>query len=275
MYHLVYKIVLVTFFLTNVSAEITQAQLDKYMEVSRSGAFLKYLENKMFYIALNIYDVNESKTQIKLIKNNINNVYYRSLYTEQLKENLNNNEYIEIMKFYNTDVGKKYAHSTEKNFIFKKKKMDVEIHQDFKSFLEKFPFSENKKILINQIRNALHTLDISIRSSEKQEIYRKHTFPLKNNQSNDAVESIASIKARTVKSYQKMKQWDEEVSMIFFKDFTENELEEVLDYTSTEVAQKEYKLMVEGSNVYKIKILEDMLLSIQPKAQTHQNNPCP
>ena len=267
MKNILYKILLATILFSSVSAEISQNQVDEYMKVSMGGALLKYLQNKLFYIALDTYkiDINGSKKISRLIKENLNSEEYVTLFTKDIKENLESYEYDEIMTFYKTDIGKKYAHAIEKNFIFHKHKLDIQIHEEFNEFIKQSPFSETKQILIDEIAKELHTFKIGLKLSEEFEYARQKELHLIDKTDNYV------IKKRTTKSYNNAKKWDKEVAMIQFKDFTENELNKVLCYASTKVAKKEYLLTAKGDNAYSIKVIHDMILGLKEKSVSYKS----
>lgn len=259
MKYILYSLLLVTLLVSDVSAKITEKQLDRYMSVSRGGAQLKYMQNKSFYNIVDIYDLDLNNTTDPRgngILDKLNDEEYVNLYTKEIKIKLNPKEYKKIMSFYTTKVGKKYANTLIKKFIFKEKKTDIKIHENFRKIIKVSPYSIVKKEFIYAIMNELDVLKIGMKSSEELEKNRQQF--LSNIDSKNMIDTPTKvIKERSKKSYAFMKKWFVEVNMIYFQNFTEDELESVLQYVSS-VGKIEYNLIVAGVNPYYIGVLKDI-----------------
>ncbi|MCF6245633.1 MAG: hypothetical protein L3J43_11445 [Sulfurovum sp.] len=259
MKHILYKILLVTLLFSSISADISQSQVDEYMKVSRTGAFLQYLQDAMFYQIVRIYklDLNNTSNEVlDLIKNKLNSQAYVGQYTEKFKL-LDSSQYNKMMSFYYTPTGKKYAKVIEKDFKLDKNSSRATLSASFKKFLLKNPFTEEKKMLIRKITQNLNVVAIFIKTMEELNIYKKYTLPLKYNI--DSIKSIEVIKKEIKKNYALNREHEEETNMIYFKDFSEEELKEILDYTATDIAKLEYRLMMEARNSYYKEVMSDIM----------------
>jgi len=265
MKHILYKILLVTLLLSNVSAEISQSQVDEYMKVSRGGAFLQYLQDDMFYRIVDIYKVdlnNTAKEVFHRIKDELNNPDYVKKYTEKFKL-LDSYGYPKMILFYDTPTGKKYANVIEKDFKLDQNSSRAALSVSFKNFLVENPFSKEKKMLIHKITQNLNVVSVFVKTMEEFYIYKKHTLPLKYNIHN--IKSIETIKKEIKKSHALNRAHQEETDMIYFKDFSEEELKEVLKYTETDIAKLEYKLMMEARNSYYKEVMNDIMEDLYDK----------
>ncbi len=261
MKNILYKILLATILFSSVSAEISQNQVDEYMKVSRSGSFLQYLQDDMFYRIVDIYKVdlnNTSNEVVNRIKMELNSPTYVKKYTDKFKA-LSASEYATMIAFYHTPTGKKYAKIIEKDFKVDENSSRAALIASFKKFLVKHPFSEEKKVLIEQIMKTLNIVDINIKTSEEFEIYIRHILPIKYKIYCNKIKSVVAIKKNIKESYNYMKSWEEETNMIYFKDFSEEELKEVLEYTETNIAKVEYRLMMEARNSYYEEVMNDIM----------------
>ncbi len=267
---ILYNVVLATLIISNCIAELNQNQIDAYMQNSRSGSLLKYLQDDMFYWIVRMYkiDLNSaSKEMIHRIKKELNTPKYVKKYTDKFKT-IDTSGYETMMLFYNTPTGKKYAKVMEKDFKLDQNSSRAALVANYQKFLAKHPFGEEKKALIRQIMETLNTVDIAIKTTEAFEIFKKNTLPLKFKILN--FKSKEAIKKEIKESYSHMRALQTQTDMIYFKDFSEEELEEVLEYTKTNIAKAEYRLMAEAGNAYYRGVMNDIMEDLYDKNTSQQ-----
>ena len=259
MKNILYKILLITLIGTNICAKINEEQVDKYMKFSEAEELLKYLQNDMLYRLINIYNLdlnNTSSEIIHSIKDELNSSIYVKKYTETFKD-YEPSEYETMASFYNTKSGKKYAQNIKKYFNLEKNSSKIELYDKFKIFLAKHPFSEEKKIIVQKITQNLNIVTIFINIIEGFNIYREYALPTKYNI--HSISYMKLMKKELQKNYNLNKSWEEETDMIYFKDFSEQELKEILEYTKTHTANVEYRLILKAINAYYKAVINDIM----------------
>lgn len=221
----------------NIHADISRDKLYTYLDISVGGAmFLSYHSDTIIKFARKGLDKESLKKMLDDEK-------YLNLYTSDFIK-LNNVYYDEIIKFYKTDVGKKYTKS-----MYNMSKIDK---HEIKRLYSQNKCSNNKQMLIAKIRNELNLIDF------KMEFAKKSFDNINTLQSNDLKKSIYEMEISKSTYKAKLIQREKIMSCIRYENFTLKELKEVYKYASTEVGKYEVKLMYEGFARYLKVFLEDI-----------------
>ena len=259
MYKLI--IILIILFSTHATADITQKELDDYMAVSRGGAYFEYFQEKILYTCLEKYDLDLELTPssvLKSIRKELNNKKYIAQYTKKFKK-LDTDTYYHIMKFYGTMVGKKYAEMTKKVTDVQKYKTRAHALESFRLSQEKSPYSIQKIELIHQVMKKLDTVALFMEYSIEMAIYKHYTLPMKYGTSDTKVKLPNEIREMAHNIQKTYIMHQELTDMILFQDFTEEELEEILKYASSNAGKLEYRLLVTGIFPYYSSIMNDIM----------------
>lgn len=261
MNRILFKIVMgVTILFSSLSAEITQKQLDDYMEVSIGKGMLKYLVDDAFLKVLSLYDVDAAtipSENLKEIRRELYGDKYVNQYTKGLKK-LSPLAYNEIMLFYRTAIGKKYKEAFIHNFDLSRIKSREMIIRNL-SESSKYPLSDRKVNLIDKISQALSTTKVHTELSIKFEIYKKNILPKKLGMPKKNIVSLSDIKKKERWPQDKMEEHQRITDMFWFKDFTEKELEQVLEYATTEAAKIEYRAVIIGMISYYAVFIDELM----------------
>ena len=258
-----WKVVLLLILTTpKLLADITQAQFDEYMKVSRANLVLKYYETKLFLNFENTLNIDIKNK--KDLKN-------RS--TKEFKEifiSLDKQVYNDIMKFYNTKEGIEILKITAAFPSFYNKQTELKkikklckniTTEDCYKYIELEDwekFSENSKKLLNRVANEFDVINIK-RDFMKQSLLSMNLIYKKEYQySNDFIKAYSTFNDL---EYNKT---TSKISYLFFKDFTEDELKKIVDYALSDAGQQEYKLIEEGITAYTNEFIKRVLMLYYP-----------
>ena len=154
-----YKIINILLFIgllnTSIFAEITKEDVDKYIEVSRGGEIIKYSLTTRYKECFSMMygkDIKKAdKRAIKKYKAFIFNSKYEDIFYKTFTQ-LDDTSYYEIMEFYKTNLGKKYAKSFQELY-------EMNIGKELTTLILKnkdnIVLSKKRKLVI-QIENVLY-----------------------------------------------------------------------------------------------------------------------
>ena len=259
-------------------ADITQAQLDKYMGVSRGGQALAYYQRKLIKEFSNLVEVKYRAQVINKLKVILNSKEVLENFNKKFMD-LNKSTYSIMMKFYNTKEGTNSVNITanfsllnkeEMNIIFQKCKInhtkDCLKHIDLTKFNS---LPKNQKTLLKKIAQKFDIIRIK-RNFSKQSILAMNLVYQKEYQySNDFIKAYSTFNDP---EYNKT---TSKISYLFFKDFREDELEKIVDYALSDAGQQEYKLIEEGITAYTNEFIKRVLILYSPDKCNIQTDSSP
>jgi len=260
-------------------ADITQAQLDEYMKVSRAGQVLKFYQKVLsqntidMLIIENTTDRESAKVEILELLNDSESMEYFNRYFKKL----DNNTYNKIMDFYNSKVGIKSERITSLYFnsneiipeldkIFKKcknpKKDDCFKYLDISKINS---LSESKKVLLEKVFKEFDA--VKIKRDFRRILYISMNGVFKKNYqySNEFIEKHSTL------GNVKYDETSQNITFMFFKDFTEKELEEIISYGLSDASKKEYKLIEDAIVAYTNEYITYTIKRIYPSKYFYKN----
>ena len=248
-------------------ADITQAQLDEYMKVSRGGQVLDYYKRKIFKESSHIGEVKDRTQVINRLEVMLKNEEILEKFNKNFI-NLNKTTYYEMMKFYNTKVGRKSVNITANFSMLNKKEMETVF----------------KKCKINHTKDCLKHIDLTLFNTlpkSKKELLKNiaQEFDVIKIKRNFSKQSLLSMNLVYKKEYQYSNEFikrystfndpdynetTSKISYLFFKDFSEDELEKIVDYALSDAGQQEYKLIEAGITAYTNEFIRRVLMLYYP-----------
>ena len=225
-----YKIINILLFIgvihTSIFAETTKEDVDKYINVSRGGVIVKntfLLRYKTYFSKLYNIDIKKAnKKLIKEYKSFIFNSKYEDVFYKEFSK-MDDNSYYEIMAFYKTKLGKKYTKSFKKLY-------EMDIRKELMiSIIEKKGqlLLPKKRKLVSKINKALYSklnidLEKDIFVDGDSKAIKKYVLPSKDNQ------HISIKKKKFI-----IAEYFEVFSELAYKDFSDEELSQILEYAKT------------------------------------------
>lgn len=233
--------VVLNILISTIYADISKEKLHNYLDVSVGGAmFLSYHFDT-------IVKFSKMGLNKKALKKMIDDEKYLNLYTSEFVK-MNDSDYIGMMSFYNTDVGKKYTEN-----IYNIAKIDK---NEFKKLYEHKKCTSNQKRLIEKIEKNLDTLKLRMQfkkntmhqiNSVKPKYLRKSIYEIEILESEMGTEFIKN---------------QEMISCLMYQDFSIPELKEIYKYASSDVGKHETKLIYDGFTRY-FKVFISDIINIQ------------
>ena len=235
-------------------ADITQKQLDTYLDVSGGKVMLENMQTQMS----DMVDM-----QVKASGKDINPKVVISI-TEALSSDKNMekftkgfkaldlNLYNNIISFYATNVGKKLSETAKSSDVAT---MEREMIAFVQSQKEK-PFTDKKTKLIENITNATNSVEMQIKMIESMMSSVDDALPeeakIPKEQKNMMMSQMRPMMEQQIK-----------MSMKFtYKDYSEQELEKVLAYMTSKAGKEEVKILMNGLNEYIKSAMSDMMNSL-------------
>jgi len=218
-------------------ANISKEQLNEYLKVSVGGAFFSTIH---FNLLVKFAQKGLDKSALKKIANDEK---YVRLYAYKFMK-FSKNEYIELTKFYKSEVGKKYVKS-----IYDISKIDKNNYQEL--YLQT-KCTEEKKAIIEQINKKLNILNL------KLEFSKKYFSEINAHRPKNFQKSIYEIEINELNYKEKLIQHEKILSCLQYKNFTVEELSKINDYASTKIFKEEIQLIYEGLGKYIKVLFEDI-----------------
>lgn len=214
-----------TLSITTVYADITPSQVNEYIKVSRAGQMIeldKIKTEKQFYKQLNLKK-EDAKAPIKNeFKNFINNSERFNICQNTFLR-LDNMEYIEIMNFYNTSVGKKYA-----------KLLNGIAGMSQKEIKNKYIQLKNNRILYDSKEDLIKNIYEAFNLTNVQMNIVKKTLLLTNR---------TMTKDHRIKAKKNIEANHPIVQGVVYAEFSENELQNIITYARSNAGKNEIKYL--------------------------------
>lgn len=162
--------------ISNTYADITLAQVDKYLKISRAGEIIKLDEallEKQFYQRMNL-NKKDAKLPIQIEFQSFLNSIER---VEICKNNflkLNRLNYKKIIKFYKSDIGQKYAKAYNKFGNMTRKDME----KKYIELKENGTLYDKKEDIIRRISEQSNFINSRIKLWENTVIFTTQTITL-------------------------------------------------------------------------------------------------
>jgi len=199
-------------------AEVTKEDVDRYLEVSRGGEIVKdrftfrYYKNFPIIYGYNIKKADKQtiqKYKAFIFKPKYEDVFYKAF------AKIDDASYYEIMAFYKTDLGKKYTQGFKKiyDMDIRKELMTLILESKDRLVLPK------KRILVSKIYKAFNSKVYINYKKYSQELKETNVFKNKN---------ISFDEMKLI-----IDEYFEVFSEFAYKDFSENELYDILAYAKT------------------------------------------
>jgi len=261
MYKILKIILMLSIVNTFIWADILQKELDKYMTISIARVMLHSAKSEIFdrIIDMNIIlftddEVNETirkKAKEKAIKF-ISLPRYKNAFIDTFRD-LESYMYRDMLSFYKTVVGKKYAsgiiifdpmvasNAEEEEAIMKLK--------DHINRAKNTLFSEKKLELLDSISEEFHTVELKMKYREEMlNLLRVVFINDDQNYTDENIEKMLIEEEPAIVEYEK--RW----MRIKYLDFTEDELRKVLAYASSDAGKTE-KELIYGATAQFIKMI--------------------
>jgi len=219
MYKKINILLLITVLNTLLFAKVTNEDVEKYLKISRGGTIVKYtflFEYREYFSRINSIDIKKANKQtIKKYKSFIFNSKYEDIFFKTFSE-LDDTSYFEIMAFYKTKLGKKYAQTFRELY---KKDIAVEL---IGLILEK-----NNNIVLPKKRNLVIEINKALYSRYYMNIEKNIFFKTSGGVMLEYVNSH-KIVPQTVND-----EYFEVFNELAYKDFSNEELSQILEYAKT------------------------------------------
>ena len=265
---LLLKIILLLSLVTpKLFADITQEQLDEYMKISRGGQVLDYYKRNIVKGFARRVEIKHRDVVMNQLTTILNNKEVLEKFNKNFKD-LNETIYYEIMKFYNTEEGKKSVKSTTNFSTINKKEME-DILRKCKinhtkdclknidlSFLN--TLSKSKKILLKKVTHQFDVIKIKRVFSKQSMLSMNLIYKKEYQYSNEFIERYST---RDDLDYNET---TSKISYFVFKNFSEDELIKIVAYALSDAGEEEYKLIEEGIISYTNEAIKEILLFYYP-----------
>ena len=235
-------------------ADITQKQLDTYLDVSGAGVMLENMQTQMsdmvdMQVKASGKDI-DPKIAISITEA-LSSDKNMAKFTKGFKA-LDLEHYNNIVSFYASKVGKKSSDTA--------KAMDVAtMEQEMISFAQsqkEKPFTAKKTKLIANITNASNAVDMQVKMIESMMSSVDDALPKEAKMPKEQKDMMMSQMKPMIEQQVMM-------SMNFtYKDYTEQELAEVLAHITSKAGQEEVNILMNGLNEYVKGAMSDMMRSL-------------
>lgn len=235
-------------------AEITQKQLDKYLDVSGAGVMLENMQSQMS----DMVDMQMKATGKDIdpkaavtITEALSSDKNMAKFTKGFKA-LDVKLYNDIISFYASEVGKKSSDTA--------KSMDVATMQkDMMQFMKsqkENPFSAKKRDLITKITKATNAVEMQVKMMENMISAMNDSLPKEAQMPKEQRETMMS-------QMKSMTEQQVAMSMDFtYRDYTEKELTEILTHAESKAGKTEAKILLNGLGEYGKSVMTDMMKSL-------------
>ncbi len=202
-------------------AELTKEDVDRYIDISRGGEIIKDRLNFRYKVCFPImygYDIKQAdKKTIKKYQDFIFNSKNEEVFYKAFAK-IDDTSYYEIMAFYKTDLGKKYTQGFKKIY-------DMDIQEE----LIKSILSKKNKILLPEKRELVIEINKELYSMlglDLKDYTFFEDFNIKFN--TDKGNSIPPKEIKLI-----VDEYIAVFSEFAYKDFSDNELSDILAYAKT------------------------------------------
>lgn len=235
-------------------ADISQKQLDIYLDVSGAGVMLENMQTQMsdmvdMQVKASGEDI-DPKVAISITEA-LSSDKNMAKFTKGFKA-LDLDLYNNIVSFYASKVGKKSSETA--------KSMDtVTMEQDMIAFAQlqkEKPFTAKKTKLIDNITNASNAVDMQIKMIESMISSVDDALP-------EEAKMPKEQKNMMMSQMRPMMEQQIMMSMNFtYKDYSEQELEKVLAHMTSKAGKEEVNILMNGLNEYIKSAMSDMMNSL-------------
>ena len=246
---------------------ITQAQLDKYIKVSRGGQVLAYYQRNMVKELLKKVKIRDRKKVINELKEMLENKRILEKFNKNFRD-LDETTYQEMMKFYNTEEGNKSVIITKNFSMLNKKEMEIIFQKckikHTKDCLKNIDLTlfnalpKTKKHLLESIAQEFDTIKIKRDLTKKSICAMNLVYKKKYQYSSEFIESHSTF------NDPEYNETTLKISYLFFKDFSEDELEKISNYALSDAGRQEYELIEEGITTYTNELMKRILMLYYP-----------
>ena len=205
---------------TSIFAETTKEDVDNYLEISRGGAVVKdrfLFRYKTYFSVMYGMDIKKAdKRTIKKYKSFIFKPKYEDIFYEAFTQ-LDDNTYFEIMEFYKTKLGKKYAQAFKELYAMDiSKELMLSIMENKDSLL-----LPEKRKLVTEINRVLYSqLHIDL---EKGIFVVGYNKKMENKKISKSTKELKTL----------LDEYIEVFNEIAYRCFSDEELSQVLKYAKT------------------------------------------
>ena len=242
-------------------ADISEKQVDAYLEVSGAKIMFDNLQQQIGdMVDQQAQQSGEKVDPMALVA--VKDVMTRdenfAKFTAHIKT-LDENDYKNIMAYYATELGKKSAKIAENSDI---ETMEKELPA-FMTKLQENPPSEKRMNLIKDIVDAMDMDELQKNMLREMFVSVNKFVPAKQQMPSDDIDKM-------VESFTPLLEQQVQISTLFsYKDFSDKELEEVLNYTKTKSGKAEADVIFAGLVDYMKAVMSQMFQELldQEKAK--------
>jgi len=230
------KKILIIFITMNTLAfaELSKEQLIQYSKVSWGVKKFKEIEDAKYdnlFIKLGIDNNISNLKKIEEMKKFAYCHHASKAFLDEIRK-LTNEEYNEIISFYQSDLGKKLS---QEHLTFSHSK----VKSIYKTLKQGNQFSKEKKLLIQSITKQLNVIELKIQY-EIRKLITKNFHETNQYYSEEYLKRYANQHRPIVKEYEEQK------NIVMFRDFSINELKKILEFSKTQGAKGEIELLFQG-----------------------------
>ena len=252
------KLLLIFLFVTlninPVFANITEKQLQDYMDYSLGGIILKSHHQELYKKFISPDDNSKNTLKFKKI---INNTKHFDAFKNVFKS-MNVLSYNKIMEFYITDIGRRYIEGRNKIETYGSR---AKIRNEFK----KLHIPEEKKVLIESIIKEFNLIELKMKYAIKYFYIYNNGLPKNMQKSKEELRKDIEIYRLHMEKYQNT------ISGLMYSDFTEEELRSVLAYAKTKEGKIEIKLIYKAATKYMESIMTKILKELTEMLQSNSS----
>ena len=212
-------------------AELSKEQLLEYANNTWGIKIFKQIEEERYnnlYVEL---DIDRNITNLKKIEEMKKFAYCKYASNAFFKEirKLTNEEYSNIISFYQSDIGKKLNQE-----YLKYTNSEIGI-----AYQKEKNFSKKKSLLIKSISKELNIVELKVQY-EVRRIMTQKFYETQQNYSNKYLKEYKNTIRANIEEHERQQK------IIIFKTFSISELEKVLEYAKTKAAKKEVEVLFQG-----------------------------
>jgi hypothetical protein len=259
------SLVISIIFTINIYADVKIESIKEYIDISKGGEMLRDNQYDALLKLCILSDMNISTISPKVLgvmKKATEHPKYMNKFMLEF-ENISEDTFNKIIKFWKTRLGKKYFESYKKILGYNSK---IKIKNLYTNLSSTNKYSKQKSQLIKDIYEVLNLFERKFESSYKIHHSFNSFTPKSTQYSQEEMTKFANAYKIKLMDYDQKFYW-----LIYF-DFTEKELETILEYSLSNAGQTEIKSMYDGLLAYRISIMKDIMIEFRKDLNKTKTN---
>jgi len=212
-------------------AELSKEQLLEYSNKTWGIKIFKRIEEERYNNLFIELDIDKNITNLKKIEEMQKFAYCKYASNAFFKEirKITNEEYSNIISFYQSDIGKKL---NQEYLIYTNSEIGTAYQKERK-------FSKKKYLLIESISKELNIVELKVQYEVRRIIIQK-IYETQQGYSDKYLKEFANKRRASIKQHERQQK------IIIFQNFTIPELERVLEYAKTKSGKREMEVLFQG-----------------------------